>query len=48
MFLVPVGVGEKLAAKVWEIIESGELQKLNELSSNEDLKALDLFMGKTE
>jgi len=37
------GVGEKLANKVWEIIESGDLQKLNELSSTEEMQAISLF-----
>ncbi|XP_074647174.1 DNA polymerase lambda-like isoform X2 [Tubulanus polymorphus] len=37
------GIGRKLADKIWEIIESGELRKLNELSSAEDTKVLQLF-----
>lgn len=32
------GVGEKLANKIWEIVESGELRKLDELSSTEEMK----------
>ena len=40
------GVGAKLAEKIWEIVESGELRKLNELTSQEDIKTLDLFTGK--
>ena len=37
------GVGSKLATKVWEIMESGELRKLTELSSGEEQQALELF-----
>ena len=37
------GVGEKLANKVWEIIESGELRKLDEISSTEEIKTINLF-----
>ena len=37
------GVGKKLADKIIEILESGKLRKLDELSSNEDLKTIDLF-----
>lgn len=32
------GVGDKLADKIWEIIESGELRKLDELSSQEEIQ----------
>ena len=37
---------QKLAEKIWEIVESGELRKLNELSDQEEVKALRLFTGK--
>ncbi|KAI0209690.1 DNA polymerase lambda [Lamellibrachia satsuma] len=37
------GVGQRLADKIWEIIESGELRKLNELSGQEEVKAINLF-----
>jgi DNA polymerase lambda len=40
--LIP-GVGVRLAEKIWEIAESGNLQKLEELSSQEEIKALELF-----
>ncbi|XP_064631460.1 DNA polymerase lambda-like [Lineus longissimus] len=39
------GVGAKLADKIWEIAESGELRKLNELSSREDVTTMSLFMN---
>lgn len=37
------GIGEKLAEKIWEIIESGELRKLDELTGQEEVQALKLF-----
>lgn len=37
------GVGDKLANKVWEIIESGELRKLEEISSSSEIQAINLF-----
>lgn len=37
------GVGERLAEKIWEIAESGELRKLNELTSQEENQAMTLF-----
>ncbi|KAL5021152.1 hypothetical protein ScPMuIL_000307 [Solemya velum] len=37
------GVGAKLADKIWEIAESGELRKLNEYRSSEDVKILEMF-----
>lgn len=37
------GIGMRLAEKIWEIAESGELQKLKELTSQEEVKALELF-----
>ncbi|XP_046558150.1 LOW QUALITY PROTEIN: DNA polymerase lambda-like [Haliotis rubra] len=37
------GVGAKLADKVWEIVESGGLRKLEEFKSNEELKILNMF-----
>lgn len=37
------GVGERLAEKIWEIAESGELRKLNELTSQEENQAMALF-----
>ena len=40
-----MGVGARLAEKIWEIVESGELRKLNELSGQEEIKALKLFTG---
>lgn len=32
-----------MAEKIWEIVESGELRKLNELSSSDEIKAINLF-----
>ncbi|XP_064600493.1 DNA polymerase lambda-like isoform X2 [Liolophura sinensis] len=37
------GVGSRLADKVWEIAESGELRKLNEFRSSEELQVISLF-----
>jgi len=37
------GVGRQLAEKISEILQSGELRKLNELTSLEETKALELF-----
>ncbi|KAK6185803.1 hypothetical protein SNE40_007953 [Patella caerulea] len=37
------GVGAKLADKIWEIAESGELRKLNEFKSSDDIKILNMF-----
>jgi DNA polymerase lambda len=37
------GIGVRLAEKIWEIAESGELQKLKELTSQEETKAIELF-----
>ena len=37
------GVGRRLAEKVWEIVQSGELRKLDEIASSEETKALQLF-----
>ncbi|XP_013421997.1 DNA polymerase lambda isoform X2 [Lingula anatina] len=37
------GIGASLADKIWEIVESGELRKLNELSSAGDIATLNLF-----
>ncbi|ELU14231.1 hypothetical protein CAPTEDRAFT_169992 [Capitella teleta] len=37
------GVGEKLADKIWEIVESGQLRKLDELTSQEEIQAINLF-----
>ena len=37
------GVGHRLAEKIWEIVESGELRKLHELTSLEETKALEVF-----
>lgn len=39
------GVGERLADKIWEISESGNLQKLQEMSANEQVTVLELFQG---
>lgn len=37
------GIGDSLADKVWEIIESGELRKLKEFQNSEDCQVLNLF-----
>ncbi|XP_041370367.1 DNA polymerase lambda-like [Gigantopelta aegis] len=37
------GVGSRLADKIWEIIQSGELRKLNEFKSNDEIKVLNMF-----
>ena len=37
------GVGKRLADKIWEIAESGELRKLQELRSNDDVRILEIF-----
>ncbi|XP_076434932.1 DNA polymerase lambda-like [Babylonia areolata] len=37
------GVGSKLADKIWEIAQSGELRKLNEFQSSEQVRVLKLF-----
>ncbi|KAJ8316904.1 hypothetical protein KUTeg_004808 [Tegillarca granosa] len=37
------GVGARLADKIWEIIESGELRKLNEFKSSDEIKVMELF-----
>ena len=37
------GIGSRLAEKIWEIAESGELRKLNELTSLEENQTLGLF-----
>ena len=37
------GVGSKLADKIWEIAQSGELRKLHEFQSSEQVRVLKLF-----
>jgi DNA polymerase lambda len=37
------GVGQKVAEKVWEIVETGHLKNLVELNSREDIRAIKLF-----
>jgi len=37
------GVGSRLAEKICEIVERGELRKLDELTSLDETKALELF-----
>ncbi|CAH1795935.1 unnamed protein product [Owenia fusiformis] len=37
------GVGKKLADKIWEIIQTGELRKLNEISSTDEAKTTNMF-----
>jgi len=37
------GVGCRLAEKIWEIVESGKLRRLDELTSEEETKSLELF-----
>lgn len=37
------GIGDSLADKIWEIIQSGHLRKLNEFQSSEQLQVLNLL-----
>ncbi|KAL7641764.1 UNVERIFIED_CONTAM: hypothetical protein RMT77_007638 [Armadillidium vulgare] len=39
------GVGERLADKIKEILESGQLRKVKEVCDNEETKVLQLFIG---
>jgi DNA polymerase/3'-5' exonuclease PolX len=36
-------VGKRLADKIWEIVQHGQLQKLDFLNEREDLSAINLF-----
>ena len=36
-------VGKRLAEKIWEIAESGELRKLNEFKSSEEVRVIEMF-----
>ena len=36
-------IGKKLAEKIWEIAESGELRKLNEFKSNDEIRVIEMF-----
>lgn len=37
------GVGSRIADKIWEIVETGNLRKLDELSSRDDINSVKLF-----
>ena len=37
------GVGKRLADKIWEIIQTGDLTKLSILDSRDDINAIKLF-----
>ncbi|KAJ1526281.1 hypothetical protein ONE63_009435 [Megalurothrips usitatus] len=37
------GVGDKMASKVWEILETGSLRKVSEVCSDEKTRTLELF-----
>ena len=37
------GVGKRLADKIWEIAQSGELRKLQELRTSEEVQTLERF-----
>ncbi|KAK3595810.1 hypothetical protein CHS0354_014626 [Potamilus streckersoni] len=37
------GIGKRLADKIWEIAESGDLRKLNEFKSSEEVQVISLF-----
>ena len=37
------GVGKRLAEKIWEIAESGELRKLNEFKSSDEIRVIEMF-----
>ena len=39
------GVGKGMAQKIWEIIQTGSMRKLDALNSRDDLKSLKLFMN---
>ena len=39
------GVGKRLAEKIWEIAESGQLRKLNEFKANDEIKVIETFMN---
>ncbi|XP_052223780.1 DNA polymerase lambda-like [Dreissena polymorpha] len=36
-------VGKRLAEKIWEIVESGDLRKLNEFKSSEEIRVIEMF-----
>ncbi|KAL1227967.1 DNA polymerase lambda [Trichinella spiralis] len=37
------GIGKKIAAKIWELHEEGEIEKVSEFASNEKIQVLKLF-----
>ncbi|KRZ74134.1 DNA polymerase lambda [Trichinella papuae] len=37
------GIGKKIAAKIWELHEEGEIEKVKEFASNEKIQVLKLF-----
>ena len=37
------GIGKRLADKIWEIVETGELRKLDEFKSREEINSIKLF-----
>lgn len=39
------GLGEKMATKVWELLETGKLQKTEEICQTEEAQTLALFNG---
>jgi DNA polymerase lambda len=39
------GLGEKMATKVWELLETGKLQKAEEICETEEAQTLALFNG---
>lgn len=38
-------IGKRLAEKIWEIAESGELRKLNEFKSSDEIRVIEQFMN---
>ena len=36
-------VGKRLAEKIWESVESGDLRKLNEFKSSEEIRVIEMF-----
>ena len=37
------GIGKRLAEKIWEIVQTGDLNKLNEMNSRDDINSIKLF-----
>jgi DNA polymerase/3'-5' exonuclease PolX len=37
------GIGKRIADKIWEIVQTGDLSKLENLKSREDINSVKLF-----